>query len=156
MRLLHAGVRRKDGVFATGVLHLWHPAADRSWLPDNDRKLDDVRAGGRVMAERGMSAMRDRRTRMHAVPRMKWRMEPEAARKLADGLAAAVVVAIPWSTSVAYILMLAWAIVAVPNTDPADWRSVMKHPAAYLAGCDRGLCRHRHACGLRRAVAATP
>lgn len=63
---------------------------------------------------------------------MKWRMEPEAARKLADGLAVAVVVAIPWSTSVAYILMLAWAIVAVPNTDPADWRSVMKHPAAYL------------------------
>ncbi len=63
---------------------------------------------------------------------MKWRMEPEAARKLADGLAAAVVVAIPWSTSAAYILMLVWAIVAVPNTDPADWRSVMKHPAAYL------------------------
>jgi hypothetical protein len=63
---------------------------------------------------------------------MKWRMEPEAARKLADGLAAAIVVSIPWSTSAAYILMLVWAIVAVPNTDPADWRSVMKHPAAYL------------------------
>ena len=30
VRLLHAGVRRKDGEFATGVLHLWHPAADRS------------------------------------------------------------------------------------------------------------------------------
>jgi hypothetical protein len=63
---------------------------------------------------------------------MKWRMEPEVVRKLADGLAAAVVVSIPWSTSAAYILMLVWAIVAVPNTDPADWRSVMKHPAAYL------------------------
>jgi len=57
VRLLHAGVRRKDGVFATGVLHLWHPTADRSWLPDNDRKLDDVRAGGRVVAVRGLSAM---------------------------------------------------------------------------------------------------
>jgi O-antigen ligase len=63
---------------------------------------------------------------------MKWRMEPQAARKLADGLAAAVVVAIPWSTSAAYILMGLWAIVAVPNTDPAEWRAVMKHPAAYL------------------------
>lgn len=63
---------------------------------------------------------------------MKWRMEPQAARKLADGLAAAVAVAIPWLTSAAYILMLAWAIVALPNTEAADWRSVMKHPAAWL------------------------
>ena len=30
VRLLHAGVRRKDGRFATGVLHLWHPQNDRS------------------------------------------------------------------------------------------------------------------------------
>lgn len=58
VRLLHAGVRRKDGVFATGVLHLWHPAADRSWLPDNDRKLDEVRAGDRVRARRGLSALK--------------------------------------------------------------------------------------------------
>jgi glycosyltransferase involved in cell wall biosynthesis len=57
VRLLHAGVRRKDGVFATGVLHLWHPAADRDALPDNDRKLDDVREGGRVTARRGLSAL---------------------------------------------------------------------------------------------------
>lgn len=58
VRLLHAGVRRKDGVFATGVLHLWHPTADRSWLPDNDRKLEDVISDGRVKAQRGLSAMR--------------------------------------------------------------------------------------------------
>jgi glycosyltransferase involved in cell wall biosynthesis len=57
VRLLHAGVRRKDGVFATGVLHLWHPAADRDALPDNDRKLDDVREGGCVTARRGLSAL---------------------------------------------------------------------------------------------------
>jgi hypothetical protein len=44
-------------VFATGVLHLWHPAADRSWLPDNDRKLEEVRAGDRVKARRGLSAL---------------------------------------------------------------------------------------------------
>ncbi|MET0278690.1 MAG: glycosyltransferase family 2 protein [Pseudorhodoplanes sp.] len=59
VRLLHAGVRRKDGVFATGVLHLWHPSADRSWLPDNDRKLEDVISDGRIKAQRGLSAMRE-------------------------------------------------------------------------------------------------
>jgi len=57
VRLLHAGVRRKDGVFATGVLHLWHPAADRSWLPDNDRKLEEARGDQRIKARRGLSAV---------------------------------------------------------------------------------------------------
>jgi len=33
IRLLHCGVRRKDGRFATGVIHLWHPEADRTRLP---------------------------------------------------------------------------------------------------------------------------
>lgn len=54
-RLLHAGVRRKDGVFATGVLHLWHPEADRSKLADNEQRLAEVIASGRVRAERGLS-----------------------------------------------------------------------------------------------------
>jgi glycosyltransferase involved in cell wall biosynthesis len=57
VRLLHAGVRRKDGIFATGVLHLWHPAADRSWLPDNDRKLEEARSDRRVRARRGLSTI---------------------------------------------------------------------------------------------------
>jgi glycosyltransferase involved in cell wall biosynthesis len=30
VRLLNAGVRRREGAFATGVLHLWHPENDRS------------------------------------------------------------------------------------------------------------------------------
>lgn len=59
VRLLHAGVRRKDGVFATGVLHLWHPAADRGSLSGNDIKLDDARSSGRVTALQGLSAMPD-------------------------------------------------------------------------------------------------
>ena len=56
VRLLHAGVRRKDGVFATGVLHLWHAEADRSHLPENERKLGGVVAGDRVRAQRGLSS----------------------------------------------------------------------------------------------------
>src|SRR6266581_4547234 len=40
VRLMHAGTRRKDGRFATGVLHLWHPDSDRSSLIENRRRLD--------------------------------------------------------------------------------------------------------------------
>ena len=59
VRLLHAGVRRKDGVFATGVIHLWHSDADRSLLPDNERKLAAVIDGMHVRALRGISALAD-------------------------------------------------------------------------------------------------
>ena len=59
VRLLHAGVRRKDGRFATGVLHLWHPQNDRSQLPANQARLDEVIGGNRVRALRGLSALSD-------------------------------------------------------------------------------------------------
>ena len=62
VRLLRAGVRRKDGRFATGVLHLWHREADRSGLPDNARRLEDVLAGDRIAAKRGLSTLRDEAT----------------------------------------------------------------------------------------------
>ena len=58
VRLLHAGVRRKDGGFATGVLHLWHPESDRASLPDNRVRLDAVIASDRVRAERGLSIVK--------------------------------------------------------------------------------------------------
>jgi glycosyltransferase involved in cell wall biosynthesis len=57
VRLLHAGVRRKDGRFATDVLHLWHPRNDRSQLDANQAKLDEVMRGTRVRASRGMSLL---------------------------------------------------------------------------------------------------
>jgi glycosyltransferase involved in cell wall biosynthesis len=57
VRLLHVGVKRKDGAFATGVIHLWHAEADRSYLPDNERKLDGVVAGDGVRAKRGLSSL---------------------------------------------------------------------------------------------------
>jgi glycosyltransferase involved in cell wall biosynthesis len=55
VRLLHAGVRRKDGMFATAVLHLWHPDADRTALAANERRLEAVVSSDRIRAERGMS-----------------------------------------------------------------------------------------------------
>lgn len=57
IRLLHAGVRRKDGNFATGVLHLWHPDNDRSLLPENQRRLDTIERSARVRATAGLSAL---------------------------------------------------------------------------------------------------
>jgi hypothetical protein len=55
IRLIRAGVRRKDGRFATGVLHLWHPEADRSRLVENDRQLAEVLDSNRIAARRGLS-----------------------------------------------------------------------------------------------------
>ena len=57
VRLLRAGVRRKDGVFATGVLHLWHPEADRGRLAENERKLSAILAADNIRAQRGLSAL---------------------------------------------------------------------------------------------------
>ncbi|HET9715836.1 MAG TPA: glycosyltransferase family 2 protein [Pseudolabrys sp.] len=56
-RLLHAGVRRKDGVFATGVIHLWHAGADRSRLSANEGKLAGTLADGRIRAQQGLSSL---------------------------------------------------------------------------------------------------
>jgi hypothetical protein len=59
IRLHHAGVRRKLGSFATGVIHLWHPQEDRSALNGNNRLLDEVVAGNAISARRGMAALAD-------------------------------------------------------------------------------------------------
>jgi glycosyltransferase involved in cell wall biosynthesis len=57
VRLLNTGVRRKDGTGATGVLHLWHPEADRSRLAGNEQRLARVIEGRRVQAVRGISTL---------------------------------------------------------------------------------------------------
>ncbi len=62
VRLIRAGVRRKDGRFATGVIHLWHPEQARAQLPGNQEKLDAVVRGDRVRALRGLSALAARST----------------------------------------------------------------------------------------------
>ncbi|PKO39511.1 MAG: glycosyl transferase family 2 [Betaproteobacteria bacterium HGW-Betaproteobacteria-4] len=54
IRLLHAGVQRKDGRFATAVLHLWHRENDRSNLAENERRLAEILAADRRRAEVGI------------------------------------------------------------------------------------------------------
>jgi glycosyltransferase involved in cell wall biosynthesis len=55
IRMIRADVLRKDGRFATGVLHLWHPEADRSRLADNESQLADVIDSPRVRARQGLT-----------------------------------------------------------------------------------------------------
>jgi glycosyltransferase involved in cell wall biosynthesis len=57
VRLIRSGVRRKDGRFATGVLHLWHPDSERSQLPDNQARLELTLHSDRLRAVRGLSAL---------------------------------------------------------------------------------------------------
>jgi glycosyltransferase involved in cell wall biosynthesis len=58
IRLIHSGVRRKDGRFATGVIHLWHAEADRARLSANDALMDVTLSSTRTRAQLGLSALR--------------------------------------------------------------------------------------------------
>jgi glycosyltransferase involved in cell wall biosynthesis len=57
IRLIRSEVLRKDGRFATGVLHLWHPEADRARLAENEKQLADVLDSNRVRARQGLSRL---------------------------------------------------------------------------------------------------
>jgi len=57
VRLLRAGVRRKDGRFATGVFHLWHPLSDPSLLSTNQMLLESIQSSDRIRSIRGMSSL---------------------------------------------------------------------------------------------------
>lgn len=54
IRLLHAGVKHKNGRFAAPVFHLWHAENDRSRLAENQRRLEAILQSGRVRAEHGL------------------------------------------------------------------------------------------------------
>jgi len=55
VRLIHSGVCRKEGRFATSVIHLWHSAAPRQGLSDNERRLSELLSGRRTHALSGIS-----------------------------------------------------------------------------------------------------
>jgi glycosyltransferase involved in cell wall biosynthesis len=54
IRLLHVGVRNKNARFAAPVFHLWHAENDRSRLPANQKRLDEILRSKRVTAVAGM------------------------------------------------------------------------------------------------------
>jgi glycosyltransferase involved in cell wall biosynthesis len=56
IRLIHAGIRRKEGRFAVSVLHLWHPQNDRSNHDVNyQRLLERLNQQDFILAEKGIS-----------------------------------------------------------------------------------------------------
>lgn len=57
IRLLRAGVQRKDGRFATGVYHLWHPLADPSLLSTNQILLATIQSSDRIRSICGLSTL---------------------------------------------------------------------------------------------------
>ncbi len=60
LRLMRSGVRRKDGRFATAVLHLWHAPEDRTRLPVNDKLLAGAMDSRRTKATLGLAALPSR------------------------------------------------------------------------------------------------
>ena len=57
VRLIRSRVRCKDGRFASGVLHLWHPENDRSQMTRNDQRLEAVISSTRIAATAGLSEL---------------------------------------------------------------------------------------------------
>ena len=57
VRLMRSKVQRKDGRYATAVLHLWHPDNDRSRLPRNDELLKECLESERTRATVGLSTL---------------------------------------------------------------------------------------------------
>jgi glycosyltransferase involved in cell wall biosynthesis len=56
IRLIHAGIKRKEGRFAVPVLHLWHPQNDKSKQESNyQRLLDRLKQSDFVVATKGVS-----------------------------------------------------------------------------------------------------
>jgi glycosyltransferase involved in cell wall biosynthesis len=56
IRLMHAGIRHKSARFAAPVFHLWHRENDRSRLPENQKRLDELMRSERVRAAQGLDA----------------------------------------------------------------------------------------------------
>ena len=55
VRLIRQGIRRKDGRFATAVMHLWHRENDRSQLAENVQRLEQILDNQRTRSEQGLS-----------------------------------------------------------------------------------------------------
>ena len=110
-------------MFATGVLHLWHPAADRSRAAGQRQEArrrcvasERVRARRRHVADAPTAGTRpltiERRDMTLQATGISQVLDRERWTRLADGLAIALAVSLPWSTSATGILIVLWLIVA--------------------------------------------
>ena len=54
IRLINSGIYRKDGRYATGVIHLWHEDNDRSHAEHNRHHFQMVLESGAIRAKKGL------------------------------------------------------------------------------------------------------
>ncbi|NGZ94842.1 MAG: glycosyl transferase family 2, partial [Nitrospira sp. WS110] len=54
---LHAGVKHKNARFAATVFHLWHPEQDRTQLPVNQERLQNLLRSNTVRARIGLDKL---------------------------------------------------------------------------------------------------
>jgi len=54
IRLIHAGVKHKNARYAAPVFHLWHREHDRRYLPDNQKRLDELLQSTTIRAAAGL------------------------------------------------------------------------------------------------------
>lgn len=54
IRLLNAGIKRKEGRFALTVIHLWHKENDRSRRQENWLLLEKIRASKEICSKQGL------------------------------------------------------------------------------------------------------
>ena len=54
VRLINAGVKRKDARFSVPVMHMWHHESDRSSLDENTQLLEFVIRNNAVKANKGL------------------------------------------------------------------------------------------------------
>jgi len=55
VRLLRNKIKRKEGRFATPVLHLWHPENDRKNEVENFKRLQQILQSKQIIAEQGLN-----------------------------------------------------------------------------------------------------
>lgn len=54
IRLIHAGVKHKNARCAAPVFHLWHHEQDRRYLPENQKRLDELLQSTTIRAAAGL------------------------------------------------------------------------------------------------------
>jgi glycosyltransferase involved in cell wall biosynthesis len=59
LRLMHYGIHHKNGRFATGVFHLWHPTQSRSNVASNFARIQHLIEQGGYRSPQGLDAYED-------------------------------------------------------------------------------------------------
>jgi hypothetical protein len=57
MRLINTGVYRREGRYATGVIHLWHPETEKNAANSNLQQLMNTQNSQKTIAKNGIEQL---------------------------------------------------------------------------------------------------